>query len=155
MREVGSILGSGTSSIGGHGNSLQYSCLENPMGRGAWRAIVDRVAKSQIQLKWLSTYTHMYHLKDIPDLNTHTYWKCRDGKVLWNFHINNGSKRIEQQFDQIFDKKRRGVEGQGIANLLALVSPTEVLRCHCFISIEYNSEIYDLLINTQDLVQGP
>ena len=81
-----------------------------------------------------------------------TLW---DGKVLWNFHINNGSKGIEQQFDQIFDKKRRGVEGQGIANLLALVSPTEVLRCHCFISIEYNSEIYDLLINTQDLVQGP
>ena len=39
-----------------------------------------------------------------------------DGKVHWNFHSNNGSKRIEQQFDQIFEKKRCGVEGQGTAN---------------------------------------
>ena len=34
---------------GGHGNPLQYSCLENPMDRRAWRAIVHRVAKSQTQ----------------------------------------------------------------------------------------------------------
>ena len=40
---------------GGHGNSLQYSCLENPMDRGAWQATVHRVAKSQTWLKWLST----------------------------------------------------------------------------------------------------
>ena len=32
---------------GGHGNPLQYSCLENPMDRGAWRATVHRVAESQ------------------------------------------------------------------------------------------------------------
>ena len=51
VREAGSILGSGRSSIGGHGNSLQYSCLENPMGRGAWRATVDTGAKHQTQLK--------------------------------------------------------------------------------------------------------
>ena len=31
---------------GGHGNALQYSCLENPMDRGAWRATVHGVAKS-------------------------------------------------------------------------------------------------------------
>ena len=36
---------------GGHGNPLQYSCLENPMDRGAWRATVHRIAKSQTQLK--------------------------------------------------------------------------------------------------------
>ena len=35
---------------GGHGNPLQYSCLDNPMDRGAWRAIVHRVAKSWTQL---------------------------------------------------------------------------------------------------------
>ena len=35
----------------GHGNPLQYSCLENPMDRGAWRVTVYRVSKSQIQLK--------------------------------------------------------------------------------------------------------
>ena len=34
----------------GNGNPLQYSCLENPMDRGAWRAAAHRVAKSQTQL---------------------------------------------------------------------------------------------------------
>ena len=42
-----------------HGNPLQHSCLENPMDRGAWCAIVHGVAKSQTQLKRLSTYTQM------------------------------------------------------------------------------------------------
>ena len=46
-REAGSIPGSGRSPGGGHGNPLQYSCLENPMDRGAWRAIVHDIAKSQ------------------------------------------------------------------------------------------------------------
>jgi len=36
----------GRSPGGGHGNPLQYSCLENPMDRGAWQATVHRVAKS-------------------------------------------------------------------------------------------------------------
>ena len=39
-RDMGSIPGLGRSSEGGHGNPLQYSCLENPMDRGAWRATV-------------------------------------------------------------------------------------------------------------------
>ena len=45
--DVGSIPGSGISPGGGHNNPIQYSCLENPMNRGAWRAAVYRVAKSQ------------------------------------------------------------------------------------------------------------
>ena len=44
--DVGSIPGSGRSPEEGNGNLLQYSCLENPMDRGAWRATVYRVAKS-------------------------------------------------------------------------------------------------------------
>ena len=44
---VGLIAGSGRSPGGGHGNPLQNSCLKNPMDRGAWQAIVHRVAKSQ------------------------------------------------------------------------------------------------------------
>ena len=44
-REVGSIPGSGRSPGEGNGNPLQYSCLENPMDRGAWRATVHRVAR--------------------------------------------------------------------------------------------------------------
>ena len=45
-RVMGSIPGSGRSPVGGHGNSLQYSSLENPMDRGAWQATVQRVAES-------------------------------------------------------------------------------------------------------------
>ena len=41
-----------------NGNLLQYSCLENPMDRGAWWAILHRVAKSQTRLKQLSTHTY-------------------------------------------------------------------------------------------------
>ena len=44
---VGSILGSGRSPGGENGNPLQYSCLKNPMDRGAWRATIHGVAKSQ------------------------------------------------------------------------------------------------------------
>ena len=51
IRDVGSIPGSGRSPRGGHGNPLQYSCLENPMARGAWWATVHRVVKSQTFLK--------------------------------------------------------------------------------------------------------
>ena len=50
-RDVGSVPGSGGSPAGGHGNPLQYSCLENPMDRGAWQTTVHGVAKSRIRLK--------------------------------------------------------------------------------------------------------
>ena len=46
VRDVGSIPGSGRSPGGEHSNPLQYSCLENPMDRGAWRATVPRIAES-------------------------------------------------------------------------------------------------------------
>ena len=45
---------------GGHGNPLQCSCLEKTMDRGAWRAIVHRVAKSWTRLKRLSMHAHVF-----------------------------------------------------------------------------------------------
>ena len=51
MRDMGLTPGLGRSLGGGHGNPLQYSCLERPMDRGAWRATVHRVAKSWTRLK--------------------------------------------------------------------------------------------------------
>ena len=45
IRDVGLIPGSGRSPGGGHGNPLQYSCLENLMNRGDWRATVHRDAE--------------------------------------------------------------------------------------------------------------
>ena len=47
---LGSIPVSGRTPVEGNGNPLQYSCLENPMVRGAWRATVHGVAKSRTQL---------------------------------------------------------------------------------------------------------
>ena len=49
--DVGAILGSGRSPERGHGDPLQYSCLENHMDRGTWLATVYRVAKSRTELK--------------------------------------------------------------------------------------------------------
>ena len=54
---AGLIPGLARSPGGGHGNLLQYSCLENPMDRGVWWIIVHIVAKSQTWLKQLSTHT--------------------------------------------------------------------------------------------------
>ena len=48
--DLGVIPGSGRSPGGGYGKPLQYSCLENPMDRGAWRATVDGVTKSWTKL---------------------------------------------------------------------------------------------------------
>ena len=55
VRDVDLIPGLGRSPGGGHGHPLQYSCLENPVGRGAWQATVHRVTKGQTCLKRLSS----------------------------------------------------------------------------------------------------
>ena len=59
--DSGSIPGLGRSAGEGNGNPFQYSCLENPMDRGAWWATVHGVAKSRTQQKRLSTeqLTHL------------------------------------------------------------------------------------------------
>ena len=48
LQEASLTPGSGRSPGAGHGNPLQYSCLENPIDRGAWRATVHRVAESDM-----------------------------------------------------------------------------------------------------------
>ena len=60
IKNTGSIPGSGRSPGGVLGNPLQYSCLENPVNRGVWRATVHRVAESQTRLKRLSTLAYPY-----------------------------------------------------------------------------------------------
>ena len=51
VRDTGSVSGLGRSPGGEHGNPFQYSCLKNPMGRGAWQATAHSFAKSWTQLK--------------------------------------------------------------------------------------------------------
>ena len=55
--DIGLIPGLGRSPGEGHGNPLYYSCLENSVDRGAWRATVHGVAKNRTRLSWLSTHT--------------------------------------------------------------------------------------------------
>ena len=58
MQETaGLIPGSGESPGEGYGNPLQYSCLENPMDRGAWRATVDSVKKRH---DWNNEHTPLH-----------------------------------------------------------------------------------------------
>ena len=58
--DSGLIPGSGRSPGGGNGNTLQYSCLQIPLERGAWQATVLRVSKSQTRLKQLSMHVCKY-----------------------------------------------------------------------------------------------
>ena len=54
---------------GRHGNSLQSSCLENPMDRRAWRAAVHSVTQSRTRLKWLSSSSvYIWHLTYTSDI---------------------------------------------------------------------------------------
>ena len=55
-------VGSGRSPGGGHGNPLQYPCLENSMDRRAWWATVRKAAQSPTRLKQLSMHAHMIPL---------------------------------------------------------------------------------------------
>ena len=65
---------------------LQYSCLDNPMGRGAWQATVHGVTKSQTRLKDISkhAYTHTLqsNLEEIKDTGS-----ILIKKVIWCFYL--------------------------------------------------------------------
>ena len=60
-RDTGSIPGLGRSPGGGNGSPFQYSCLENSMGRGAWRATVHGGPKGSDPTEY--THTHRYKIK--------------------------------------------------------------------------------------------
>ena len=63
VRDVGLIPGSGRSPGGGHGKPLQYSCLANPMDRGAWQAAAHRVTQSRTRLSdWTELTPSKYHI---------------------------------------------------------------------------------------------
>ena len=74
-----------------HGNPLQYSCLENPMDRGACRATVHGVAQIQTRLKWLSMNAHalpIYHFqkpRNYPMKSIPFYYYCSVAQVHWLF----------------------------------------------------------------------
>ena len=70
VRALGLIPGLGRSPEGGHGNPLQYSCLENPMDRGACWCIVHGIKKSWTGLKQLSTHAVIVYTCQSPSPNS-------------------------------------------------------------------------------------
>ena len=80
--DLGLIPGLGRSPGGGHGNPPQYSCLENPMDRGAWGATVHRVAKSRTRRKRRSMRAHTH-----AHTRTHPASFCRPQFLLALFHL--------------------------------------------------------------------
>ena len=91
VRDGGLIPGLGRSPGGGHGNPLQYSCLENPLNRGTKGATIHRVAKSQARLKqFFSTMCKQGNIldmafhQDLRRLGTDTVETVYQ---LWNVNI--------------------------------------------------------------------
>ena len=77
QHHTGSIPVSGRSSREGKGNPLEYSCLGNPMDRGAWWATVHGVANSQTRL--ICTHTNIYYIKsDLPTEGLNDNTKLND-----------------------------------------------------------------------------
>ena len=83
-QDPGLICGLGGSPGAGNGNPLQYSCLENPMGRGAWRATVQEVVRVRHDLETKSPTTECGHLWGTVILSTMIkYVQLRStGKIL-------------------------------------------------------------------------
>ena len=82
IRDTVSIPGSGRSPGGGHGNPPQYSCLENPMDRGAWQATVHGVVQRQTWLKRLSSHECNFKLMQTAG----TLWAASTLNQKWFYH---------------------------------------------------------------------
>ena len=85
IRDAGSVPGVGGIPGGGHGNPLQYSCLENPMDRGAQQAIVNGATKS-----WTlsdKAYTHTY-------THTHTHTHAHTVVSAYQFYSGTASHML-------------------------------------------------------------
>ena len=84
--DLGSIPGSGRSPRGQNGNPLHYSCLENPMDRGAWRATVFGVAKSWTRLS--DKHFHFHQSKGIFWDTGSSYWpETKSKRVLLTSYL--------------------------------------------------------------------
>ena len=78
LRELGLIPRLGRSSGEGNSNPLRYSCLENPMHRGAWRATVHGVTKEPVTTKWPYNNNIVLMIKDnVPPLKSQTWKRYR------------------------------------------------------------------------------
>ena len=98
-----SIPGLGRSPGEGHGNPLQYSCLENPMGRGAWQTTVHGVEKSQSRLRHFT----LYPVRSSMEKGRSDIWreigilvtKCA---IFWVGQKSSFNKRLQKNTNELF-----------------------------------------------------
>ena len=83
--DPGSIPGSGRSPGEGNGSPLQYSCLENPMDRGAWWATIHGVAKSRTRLSDFCVCVFIIVCLSLPIDNPLVNFLCLWICLLWTF----------------------------------------------------------------------
>ena len=93
---LGLIHGWGRFPTEGHGNPLQYSCLENPMDKGAWKAMFHRFTKSWTWLRRLSTHPQSMYL---------------EGQQIV-FHTESSLRRNRKQYREISDTTREETSRQ-------------------------------------------
>ena len=119
IRDVGLISRRGRSPGGGHGNPFQYSCLENPMDRGAWRATVHRVAKSWTWLKKHHdlAHTHACRVSQKPRKISKRSWslgrKATEWLHRWRQNVTTESGNMEVT-DESFRSFRCSGENKGL-----------------------------------------
>ena len=85
-----------------NGNPFQYSCLENPMDRGAWRATVHRVAKSQTWLKWLSTWVDNKYINLPSKKKKKNWWKAFFLPIQFQFLNSILKSRYNRKIDNTY-----------------------------------------------------
>ena len=79
------LPGLGRSPEGGHGNPLQYSCLENPIDRGVQWATVHKVANSQTWLRGLNTHTGI--IGEVISISMNQVLRIIGSNLCWNFTL--------------------------------------------------------------------
>ena len=104
IRDMGSVPRLGRSPRGGHGNPLQYSCLENPMDRGAWQATVHSVEQSQTRLKQLSMHARDLDILILTHMHAYMWYMCMHMLTYGFFSLEKfmrleGSKAEERSVD--------------------------------------------------------
>ena len=143
---MGLISGQRRSPVGGHGNSFQYSYLENPMHRGAWWATVHSVAKRQTQLSNLASNhliiktrhdrqrkrvdTEERKTSYLSTINSIVLLPCEQGGLHFHFALTSAMD-VAKPVSQLIKKNLKG-RGEGIF----LVS-AETIECYVVTRIPY------------------
>ena len=139
--DAGLITGLGRSPGGGHGNPFKYSCLENPMGRGAWQAIAHRVAKSRTPLKRLNmhaTASEVYNTRQTSGTDHCFHWVRSGFKTA----PNTGSQAVTaHQLELTLWKKPMSSSSISLTRQLLF---TSIFSCHYILMCRYYPYNYDL-----------